>query len=147
MVLSKMCINSLKFLVASDVMSPCCLLDNVWKFMHPPKKIHKCLLAELMIWHTIRPPPKKLLYWRNPTDPKIRPDPTFFFNQKKRQKNDRPILKKAKPVFFFLILCDGAPWKNGNTFEPEVPNSEYVFKHLILALKMLILGFETWLVA
>ena len=22
---------------------------------------------------------KKLLYWRNPTDPKIRPDPTFFF--------------------------------------------------------------------
>ena len=77
-----------------------------------------------------RPPPKKLLYWRNPTDPKIRPDPTFFFKtkqkkqkQKKRQKNDRrPILKKAKPVIF-------------------------LFKHLILALKMLIWGFETWLVA
>ena len=63
---------------------------------------------------------KKLLYWRKP---KIRPDPTFFFlNQKKRQKNDRPILKKAKPVIF-------------------------MFKHLILALKMLIWGFETWLVA
>ena len=27
---------------------------------------------------------KKLLYWRNPTDPKIRPDPTIFFNQKKK---------------------------------------------------------------
>ena len=47
---------------------------------------------------------KKLLYWRNPTDPKIRPDPTFFFlkTKKKRQKNDRPILKKAKPVIFFV---------------------------------------------
>ena len=22
---------------------------------------------------------KRLLYWRNPTDPKIRPGPTFFF--------------------------------------------------------------------
>ena len=51
----------------------------------------------------------------------------FFFKKpkkkkKKRQKNDRPILKKAKPVIF-------------------------LFKHLILALKMLIWGFETWLVA
>ena len=27
---------------------------------------------------------KKLLYWRNPTDPKIRPDPTFFLNPKKK---------------------------------------------------------------
>ena len=27
---------------------------------------------------------KKLLYWRNPTDPKIRPDPTFFFLNKKK---------------------------------------------------------------
>ena len=26
---------------------------------------------------------KKMLYWCNPTDPKIRPDPTFFLNQKK----------------------------------------------------------------
>ena len=26
---------------------------------------------------------KTLLYWRNPTDPKIRPDPTFFFKPKK----------------------------------------------------------------
>ena len=43
-----------------------------------------------------------MLYWRNPTDPKIRPDPTFFLKTK---------------------------------------------KNLILALKMLILGFETWLVA
>ena len=70
-------------------------------------------------------PPQKLLYWRNPTEPKIRPDPTFFFKtkkKKKRQKNDRPILKKAKPVIF-------------------------LFKHLILALKMLVWGFETWLVA
>ena len=74
----------------------------------------------------VGPKKKKLLYWRNPTDPKIRPDPTFFFlktkKKKKRQKNDRPILKKAKPVIF-------------------------LFKHLILALKMLIWGFETWLVA
>ena len=45
---------------------------------------------------------KKLLYWRNPTDPKIRPDPTF---KKKKKKK----------------------------------------KNLNLALKMLILGFETWL--
>ena len=46
---------------------------------------------------------KKLLYWRNPTDPKIRPDPTFKKKKKKkkRQKNDRPILKNAKPVIFF----------------------------------------------
>ena len=68
---------------------------------------------------------KKLLYWRNPTDPKIRPDPTFFFQKtkKKDKKNDRPIRKKKqKPVIF-------------------------LFKHLILALKMLIWGFETWLVA
>ena len=43
-------------------------------------------------------PKKKLLYWRNPTDPKIRPDPTF---KKRDTKNDRPILKKAKAVFFF----------------------------------------------
>ena len=27
---------------------------------------------------------KRLLYWRNPTDPKIRPDPTFFFLNKKK---------------------------------------------------------------
>ena len=67
---------------------------------------------------------KKLLYWRNPTDPKISPTLHFFKkNQKKKtKKNDRPILKKAKPVIF-------------------------LFKHLILALKMLIWGFETWLVA
>ena len=51
---------------------------------------------------------KKKLYWRNPTDPKIRPDPTFFFKTKtkknKKQKNDRPILKKAKPVIFFINI-------------------------------------------
>ena len=72
----------------------------------------------------LRPKKKKLLYWRNPTDPKMRPDPTFFFlkTTKKKTKNDRPILKKAKPVIF-------------------------LFKHPILALKMLIWGFETWLVA
>ena len=61
------------------------------------------------------------------TRPTLKLGPTlhfFFKNQKKkkRQKNDRPILKKAKPVIF-------------------------LFKHLILALKMLIWGFETWLVA
>ena len=32
---------------------------------------------------------KKLLYWRNPTDPKIRPDPTFFFLNKKKKKKRR----------------------------------------------------------
>ena len=69
-----------------------------------------------------------MLYWRNPTDPKIRPDPIFFLNKQKKKKkkkptkNDRTILKKAKPVIF-------------------------LFKHLILALQMLIWGFETWLVA
>ena len=63
-------------------------------------------------------PPKNLLYWCNSTDPKIRPDPTFKKKKKKRtKKNDRPILKKAKPVIFFF----------------------FVFKHLILAPKMLIL--------
>ena len=67
---------------------------------------------------------KKLLYWRNPTDPKIRPDPTFFFlNQKKKKKKKWPTdPTKSKTCDFF-------------------------FKHLILALKMLIWGFETWLVA
>ena len=55
--------------------------------------------------NSIRQKKKKLLYWRNPTDPKIRPDPTFLFKKQNKKKN------------------------------------------LILALKMLILGFETWLVA
>ena len=32
-------------------------------------------------------PKKKLLYWRNPTDPKIRPDPTFFFFKPKKKKS------------------------------------------------------------
>ena len=45
---------------------------------------------------------KKLLYWRNPTDSKIRPDPTF--KKKKRQENDRPILKKAKPAIDFFNI-------------------------------------------
>ena len=61
------------------------------------------------------------------TRPTLKLGPTLHFflknkKKKKRQKNDQPILKKAKPVIF-------------------------LFKHLILALKMLIWGFETWLVA
>ena len=32
---------------------------------------------------------KKLLYWRNPTDPKIRPDPTFFFKKPKKKKDKK----------------------------------------------------------
>ena len=32
---------------------------------------------------------KKLLYWRNPTDPKIRPDPTFFFKNQKKKKDKK----------------------------------------------------------
>ena len=60
------------------------------------------------------------------TRPTLKLGPTLHFflktKKKKRQKNDRPILKKAKPVIF-------------------------LFKHLILALKMLIWGFKTWLVA
>ena len=76
-------------------------------------------------WISIRP--KKKNCYIGVTRPTLKLGPTlhffFFKNQKKkRQKNDRPILKKAKPVIF-------------------------LFKHLILALKMLIWGFETWLVA
>ena len=33
-------------------------------------------------------PKKKLLYWRNPTDPKIRPDPTFK-KKKTKKTTDR----------------------------------------------------------
>ena len=78
---------------------------------------------------------KKLLYWRNPTDPKIRPDPKFFFKTKKTDKKTTDRFFKAKPVifffFFFLILRDGAPWKNGNSFKPKVPNSEYGGRRLL----------------
>ena len=53
-------------------------------------------------------PKKKLLYWRNPTNPKIRPDPTFFFKKtKKKTKKKRPTdPKKSKTcdVFFLNIL-------------------------------------------
>ena len=30
-----------------------------------------------------------MLYWRNPTDPKIRPDPTFFFFKPKKKKKTK----------------------------------------------------------
>ena len=49
---------------------------------------------------------KKLLYWRNPTDPKIRPDPTFFFKKpkKKKDKNRPTDPKKSKTCDFFFWL-------------------------------------------
>ena len=47
----------------------------------------------------------KLLYWRNPTDPKIRPDPTFFFKNKKKKKKTKKWPtdpKKSKTCDFFV---------------------------------------------
>ena len=38
---------------------------------------------------------KKLLYWRNPTDPKIRPDPTFFFFKKQTKKKDKKMTDRS----------------------------------------------------
>ena len=68
---------------------------------------------------SIRPKKEKNCYI-GVNRPTLKLGPTL--QKQKRQKNDRPILKKAKPVILF-------------------------FQHLILALKMLIWGFETWLVA
>ena len=47
---------------------------------------------------------KKLLYWRNPTDPKIRPDPTFFLKTKKKKKDKKwpTDPKKSKTCDFFV---------------------------------------------
>ena len=48
-------------------------------------------------------PKKKLLYWRNPTDPKIRPDPTFFCKKQKQTKKKWPTdPKKSKTCDFFV---------------------------------------------
>ena len=86
--------------------------------MHDIKSRNPCL-------HVLHKAKKKN-YYIGVTRPTLKLGPTLHLKKKKkkkkRQKNDRPILKKAKPVIF-------------------------LFKHLILALKMLIWGFETWLVA
>ena len=69
-----------------------------------------------------------MLYWHNPTDPKIRPDPTLKKKKDKKRPTDPKI---SKTCDFFLILRDGAPRKNGNSFKPEVPNSEYGGRRLL----------------
>ena len=48
---------------------------------------------------------KKLLYWRNPTDPKIRPGPTFKKNKKQKKKTKkRPTdPKKSKTCDYFFL--------------------------------------------
>ena len=57
---------------------------------------------------TIRPKKKKLLYWRNPTDPKIRPDPTFSFKKPKKKTKKKKTKKwptdpkKSKTCDFFV---------------------------------------------
>ena len=38
---------------------------------------------------------KKLLYWRNPTDPKIRADPTFFFLKTKKKTKDKKMTDQS----------------------------------------------------
>ena len=84
-----------------------------------------------------------MLYWRNPTDPKIRPDPTFFFLTKKKRQ-------KKQPTDYFLILRDGAPRKNEKLIQTGSTKQRIWRLQTTccrLALKMLIWGFETWLVA
>ena len=58
-----------------------------------------------------------MLFWRNPTYPKIRPDPRFFFFHKKKENRHNKVvrleavlLKTFKMMVYYVIYIDFYLW-------------------------------------
>ena len=89
--------------------------QSIVRYIHTPLLLHCSVLLCGYISYHKQLRPKKNCYI-GVTRPTLKLGPNLLFKtkktKKKRQKNDRPILKKAKPVIFFLTSYFGS--KNVN---------------------------------